>query len=582
MSDLAQFSEQPKPPNEVPDSQKSDAARSSFLPPNKKIFVFCDGTGNEFSGLKSAKKTRDLADRQDVCADVRAGKKSTLPDGNSNVVKLYTSLDLNPGQIAYYHPGVGTMGDPTKKGIARLWSKIKGLAFGFGFEENVLDAYRYLMQHYNAGDTVYIFGFSRGSYTARALAGLLQGYGLLCRGNEGHILYAWQLYKNGLKKARGTDQKSAEGHTIQPDYSFRDTFSHADFTIHFMGLWDTVSSVGWITTPVRLLHLAQNPSFAIGRHAISIDERRCFYHDNLWGDPIAVQVPPILQGTTRGDALNRMQDIVQVWFPGVHSDVGGSYPQLESGLANHSLKWMMSEVEKAGAVFNPLRRRAIFGEAITPLEDPNGLTAELQPLYPVPQCNDVHRSMKGAWWFLEIFPHRFYDTDESEEKLRIPWGGWRHLPKSALLHPTVVKLRQPGGSYDPPNLKCGTIEPIPDKIDGVPQKFAGYGLYTRTQKPADWRANLALVLLAKVLLASIPIFILYRPIMELLRFAAARLHGWKCTWLRDSQSWTLPPDGLHRLFIAAQHGVHALGWSLIAAAALVVFWELFRLVRPRS
>src|SRR5690348_2320212 len=140
-------------------------------PDKKKIFVFCDGTGNEFENSPDSK------------------------NGNSNVVKLYTALRVTNNQVAYYHPGVGTMGDPNiRNRVLRYWSQAKGLAFGAGFKDNVLDAYRYLMEVYNDGDDIYIFGFSRGAYTARALAGLIHGYGLLCQGNEGHLLYAWRMF----------------------------------------------------------------------------------------------------------------------------------------------------------------------------------------------------------------------------------------------------------------------------------------------------------------------------------------------------------------------------------------------------
>src|SRR6202012_2654787 len=114
------------------------------------------------------------------------------------------------------------MGDPTIRWrIPRWWSMVKGLAFGSGFQANVLDAYRYLMEVYNDGDEIYLFGFSRGAYTARAVAGMLHGYGLLCRGNEGHILYAWKMFcedvedsRQELKKSRADRKKPDESHTI--------------------------------------------------------------------------------------------------------------------------------------------------------------------------------------------------------------------------------------------------------------------------------------------------------------------------------------------------------------------------------
>src|ERR1700691_3031003 len=105
----------------------------------KNIVICCDGTGNGFDN----------------------------PETDSNVVKLYNTLHIGPEQIAYYHPGVGTLGSPNANGrIAKWWSQMRGLAFGKGLLDNVGDAYRYLMNTYEAGDHIYLFGFSRGSYTA--------------------------------------------------------------------------------------------------------------------------------------------------------------------------------------------------------------------------------------------------------------------------------------------------------------------------------------------------------------------------------------------------------------------------------
>jgi uncharacterized protein (DUF2235 family) len=126
----------------------------------KNIVVCCDGTGNEFG------------------------------DSNSNVVKLASTLVIDQHQVSYYHPGVGTMGSPT----ARNWLQKKrdvicGLAFGFGVTFCIADAYHYLMQTYEPGDQIYLFGFSRGAYTVRALGGLLHMYGLLLGAH--HIMHTF-------------------------------------------------------------------------------------------------------------------------------------------------------------------------------------------------------------------------------------------------------------------------------------------------------------------------------------------------------------------------------------------------------
>jgi len=427
MSEVDPQSLQGKPPEQASTTEPQSNAdvtqklkmKQQTVREPKGIFVCCDGTGNEFAARNSL-------------------------DGNSNVVKLYTALKLDNQQVAYYHPGVGTLGDPGKKGLARKWSVVRGLAFGSGFKDNVLDAYRYLMQHYADGDRVYIFGFSRGAYTARALAGLLHGYGLLCRGNEGHIPYAWRMYTQSTE----TGKKRNE-HTIQTDTTFRDTFSHRNFSIHFIGLWDTVSSVGWITTPLRLLDMAENPTIQRVRHAVSIDERRCFYQDNLYGKPMKVDIPFGLVGTPAEAKIPKMQDVLQVWFSGVHSDIGGSYKQSQSGLANIPLKWMIEEAKKAGADFEDERLRMVLG---TPgPQEPTPATAALAPIYKKPECDVLHTSLHGIWWLLELFPHRYYDKDDSNAKMRISLGAYRRIPIGSLVHRSV-KERFKQASYQPMNI----------------------------------------------------------------------------------------------------------------------------------
>ena len=366
----------------------------------RNIVICCDGTGNEFG------------------------------DTNSNVVKLYTTLEVDAAQVAYYHPGVGTMGDPNQQHrLGREWSRIKGLAFGAGFKANVLDAYRYLMESYSDGDRVYLIGFSRGAYTVRALAGLLDGYGLLCRGNEGHLPYAWRLYVN----QHDVRTRNAINPTVDSAAAFKETFSHENFRIHFVGVWDTVSSVGWVYTPLRLFNVAQNKTIATGRQAVSIDERRCFYQDNLWGESLPGQ------------------DVVQVWFAGVHSDVGGSYPQESSGLSNIPLQWMLVQAHEAGIKLAPDRVKLVLGE-------PTAVYPACQPLYEKPKSATVHKSLTGLWWLLEVLPHIFYDKDRGKELHRIPFGAWRQIPDGALVHSSVVhRLKDSGAGYSPRNLAVADL-----------------------------------------------------------------------------------------------------------------------------
>ncbi len=388
----------------------------------KNIVICCDGTGNQFG------------------------------EANSNVVKLYTCLEVKEEQVAYYHPGVGTMGDPNKSlWIAKQWSKIAGLAFARGFQANLADAYRYLMDHYQDGDRIYLFGFSRGAYTVRALAGALHMYGLLCPGNEGHLAYLLQMFSDESRRAYKKD-KDEGGRQItetRESKAFRETFSRV-VPIHFIGVWDTVSSIGWIYDPVKLLFDGQNPIMRKGRHAVSVDERRCFYQANLWGRELPVHKTPVLKKCTSDS--NPHQDIVQAWFPGVHSDVGGSYSQKECGPAMEALRWILDEAEHDKLLIHPQKRDAIFGLKPAALKDLNELNQA-----PNPPTNCLHSSLKGMWWLLEFFPHKYFDPKGDLRWQLIPWPHRRELPDGALLHPSLRARLANDPDYQPKNLDRPSI-----------------------------------------------------------------------------------------------------------------------------
>src|SRR5712692_6398951 len=198
-----------------------------------------------------------------VCCDGTANKFGTR---NTNVVHLFRTLVQDPKtQVAYYHPGLGTMGAPGAWTRTSQWlSRLLGLAFGRGLSDDIGAAYVFLMHHYQAGDKLFLFGFSRGAYTVRALAGMLHMFGLIRKGNEPLVPYAIRM----LTKLDRDTFKVAE--------NFKATFSRECQT-YFVGVWDTVSSVGWFRDPLTIPYSANNPDIAIGRHAIAIDERRAFF-----------------------------------------------------------------------------------------------------------------------------------------------------------------------------------------------------------------------------------------------------------------------------------------------------------------
>ena len=171
---------------------------------------------------------------------------------------------------------------------------------------------------------------AKASALYRALAGLIHMCGLLQKGSENLIPYALKLYRQ-----EKPDREELCG-------GFKTTFSRS-CPIHFIGVWDTVSSVGWILDPVKMPHTANNPSLKVIRHAVSIDERRCFFRQNVF------------------DAEHPQHDFKEVWFAGVHSDVGGGYPESESNLAKITLQWMARESAGAGMLFDQVELVKILG-----------------------------------------------------------------------------------------------------------------------------------------------------------------------------------------------------------------------------
>lgn len=348
----------------------------------KNIVICCDGTGNEFG------------------------------DKNSSVVKLYSVLVQDPqAQIAYYHPGLGTMGAPTALSkLAQWWTKVKGLAFGYGLATDLGDSYAYLMETYQPGDAVFIFGFSRGAYMARALAAMLHMYGLLEPGNEALIRYITRLFRSHSEE------------TFALAARFKATFSRP-CKPRFLGVWDTVSSVGWVYNPVKLPYTAMNPDISLVRHAVSIDERRAMFRQNLWSKP------------------SPGQDVKQVWFAGVHSDVGGGYAENECGLSKIALDWMLTEAASAGMRVDAAKKNRVLGVTDSAQAKPDPAAA-------------LHKSLHGFWWLLELWPKRYWDVTSTPPGYRWKWplGRPRYIAPGSLVHTTVIARMNSVPTYRPPNL----------------------------------------------------------------------------------------------------------------------------------
>jgi len=283
----------------------------------RNLVICCDGTSNEF------------------------GRK------NTNVVRLLQCLKRDTHrQFIYYDPDVGTLPEPNRvTRLGKWWSKVIGLAFGHGLTADVMEAYAYLMEKWEMGDRVFIFGFSRAAYTARVVAGLLHTFGLMPRGAYNLLPYVINNYR-----ALSNRSDKAGMRNIEEMYrEFRNTFArpasgaHEEerhFPVHFLGVWDTVSTVGWIWDPKSFRHTAFNPSIVYARHAIAIDERRIFFRQNR------------LSHDRRNHEESGADDVIGVprriecWFPGSHCDVGGGHAPDDDKLWPLSLGWMLEEAAK--------------------------------------------------------------------------------------------------------------------------------------------------------------------------------------------------------------------------------------------
>jgi uncharacterized protein (DUF2235 family) len=351
----------------------------------KNLVLCCDGTANEFA-----------ADR-------------------TNVIKLCTTLVQSAEQQIYYHPGLGTMEPPgALTPLSRRVTRLLGQAVGAGLEDDVRDAYVFLMRHFEPGDRVFLFGFSRGAYTVRALASLLHMYGLISMGNEPLVPYAIRMLMAIQKlDARGDGESEEKVRYFRMAEEFKDTFCRTACNPWFVGVWDTVSSVGWIENQLRLPYVADNPDIAIGRHAIALDERRAFFRTNLWRPRPA-------------PADSGPKDLKQVWFAGVHCDVGGGYPEDKSSASKIPLQWMIKEATAAGLLVDPARVDLVLGRS------GGG--------YVAPDVNGpLNESLTKAWWPAELILKRHYNAEMKLWERRANLGRRRTIPRGSLVHESVFQ-----------------------------------------------------------------------------------------------------------------------------------------------
>ncbi len=291
-------------------------------------------------------------------------------------------------QLVFYDWGVGS-----ERG-----TKLRGGALGAGLDKNIQDAYRFIVHNYSRGDQIYLFGFSRGAYSARSTAGLIRNAGILKKLHAQRIPQAYKLYRNRLKP----DAWQAK--------DFRRRYSR-DVQITFVGVWDTVGALG---IPSRILKaITRNRRYKFhdtklsgiikhACHAVAINEKRVDFKPTLWEGP-----------------AKSGQTVDQVWFAGVHGDVGGGYPR--KGLSDLTLAWMWERAAHAepggrGLAIDPAYRRAYV--------KPDGQAK-------------LNRSWKGMYWV----------KGRHHREIGKFW------PEMEQIHPSVRKRYLRDRKYRPKQLK---------------------------------------------------------------------------------------------------------------------------------
>ncbi len=291
---------------------------------SKNIVIFSDGTGQEGGEGPS-----------------------------TNVYKLFNMvLDRSPKQIAFYDRGLGTG-----------WRKITGTAAGMGISKNVCECYEFILEKFQAGDPgdpddkgdqIYPFGFSRGATTVHILSDLIHLFGILPKSRPELIGQAYKIYKTSDRENR---KRRATAFVERHHTMWR--------KVKFLGVWDTVAALG---VPIRavdvvidkipgLKHrfhdLNLSPSVENAYHALAIDDERQTFHPALWDPRIAED-----------------QNMKQVWFCGMHTDVGGGYE--EQQLSDIALDWMVRKAKQHGLEIYPRHDMKIDGDPDGTMHDSRG------------------------------------------------------------------------------------------------------------------------------------------------------------------------------------------------------------------
>lgn len=345
----------------------------------KRIVICCDGTWN-------------APDKQEGGVPI-----------TTNVVKAAQAIrekdNQGTRQLMYYDPGVGTSGS--------WFKRVYDGATGGGLSRNILEAYRYLICNYEKGDELFFLGFSRGAFTVRSLVGLIRNSGILLPRHIFMLKQAFKLYRSGRKSTHPKEKEAT---------LFRRTYSVTDITsVKFIGVWDTVGALGnplllngILSRRYRFHDTDLSSTVENAYQALAIDEKRRHFKATLWHQ----------QEHAKG-----RQTLEQLWFAGVHSNVGGGYAR--TGLSDIALAWLYDKARASGLEYDTI------------------------PIQPDP-LQAREESRRG---FYRLIPP-YYRPLAKEEPNR--------GPAFEALHPSVLERYQKDPSYRPKNLE-DYFKRFPDK-----------------------------------------------------------------------------------------------------------------------
>ncbi|KAL0056984.1 hypothetical protein AAF712_016398 [Marasmius tenuissimus] len=441
---------------------------------------------SEHDPARGDNRSRNLV----ICIDGTSNKFSSR---STNVVELYSRLRKDKSQLTYYDSGIGTYPVPDHKRM-KYYVGVIGhrldLMFAFRFQQTILKAYAWLSEYYRPNDRIYLIGFSRGAYQARALSSMIEKVGLIHKGNEGQIPFAYELYYGSQKKRGGPPSHSTSEHLSPETLStlpyldspkrlgvergaeesalrFKRTFCR-NVKVHFVGAWDTVSSVGVVRNESLPMTVEGMQHVCYFRHALALDERRIkFLPDYACGG-----------GSPISDSgkNSSMPHTKEVWFVGTHSDIGGGNAD-NAALNNNrpALRWMSQEAEKAG-----LHIENLFVGSST--NDPT-----------MKDGAEIKESLNGFWKALEYFPlkHLAYDSksaqttkaertyaDDNKTTRRPHLGKRRPILPGQLIHQSVYSAKK--GQYALKNLPhqyqdSSSYEYVePDNTPSIAYEFLTY------------------------------------------------------------------------------------------------------------